>query len=130
MYVVAPAQGLRYDRKIDIRVDDSKEPFKELKRIYDMARALSHLDAASHYYQSGDIQHAVREARKAVELGSDIPETYYDLACYLTLAGKFDEALASIEKSIELAPDFKKMAAGDQDLDGLRKFPEFQDLIK
>jgi uncharacterized Ntn-hydrolase superfamily protein len=130
LYVVSATEGLRYDREIDIRVDDSPEPFEELRRLFGIARALSHLDAASHYYQAGEIQMAVREARKAVELGPDIPETYYDLACYLTLAGRFDEALVSIETAIKLAPLFKNMAIGDSDLDGLRSFPEFQQLLK
>jgi len=130
LYVAADNEGLRYDRKIDIRVDDSPEPFAELNRIYKIAKALSHLDAAGNYYRQGELTMAVREARRAVELGPDLPETYYDLACYLALAGQFDEALASIGTAIEKSPRFKSMAAGDSDLDGLRTFPEFQELIK
>jgi uncharacterized Ntn-hydrolase superfamily protein len=130
LYVVSRTEGLRYDREIDIRVDDSPEPFEELERLFRIAKSLSLLDMASHYYQAGEIQMAVREARKAVELGPDLPETYYDLACYLTLAGKFDEALVSIETAIKLAPLFKNMAINDADLDGLRSFPEFQQLIR
>jgi uncharacterized Ntn-hydrolase superfamily protein len=130
IYVVQKTEGLKYDRKIDIRVDDSPEPFAELARLYKMSRALHHLDTAGNYYRNGEIVMAVKEARKAVELGPDIPETYYDLACYLTLAGEFAQALASIETAINLEPGFKSMAAGDSDLDGLRSFPEFQELIK
>ena len=123
-------EGLKYDRKIDIRIDDDPEPFAELARLYKMSKALNHLDIAGNYYRNGEILKAVKEARKAVELGPDIPETYYDLACYLTLAGEFDQALASIETAINMAPRFKSMAAGDSDLDGLRSFPEFQELIR
>ena len=130
MYVVQKMEGLKYDRKIDIRIDDDPEPFAELSRLYKMSKALNHLDIAGNYYRNGEILKAVKEARKAVELGPDIPETYYDLACYLTLAGEFDQALASIETAINMAPRFKSMAAGDSDLDGLRSFPEFQELIR
>lgn len=130
LYVVQKTEGLRYDRKTDIRVDDSPEPFAEIARLYKISKALSHLDAAARFYQDGELQMAVKEARKAVELGPELPETYYDLACYLTLAGEFAEALASIETAINMAPRFKSMAAGDSDLDGLRSFPEFQELIK
>jgi uncharacterized Ntn-hydrolase superfamily protein len=130
MYVVQKMEGLKYDRKIDIRVDDNPDPFAELARLYKMSNALNHLDIAGNYYRNGEILKAVKEARKAVELGPDIPETYYDLACYLTLAGEFDQALASIETAINMAPRFKSMAAGDSDLDGLRSFPEFQELIR
>lgn len=130
LYVVQKTEGLRYDRKIDIRVDDSPEPFVEIARLYKISKALSHLDAAAHFYQNGELQIAVKEARKSVELGPQLPETYYDLACYLTLAGEFDEALASIETAINMAPRFKSMAAHDSDLDGLRSLPEFQELIR
>ncbi len=130
LYVVQNTEGLRYDRKIDIRVDDSPEPFAEIARLFTISKALSHLDAAAHFYQNGELQMAVKEARKSVELGPQLPETYYDLACYLTLAGEFDEAFASIENAIIMAPRFKSMAAQDSDLDGLRSFPEFQELIK
>ena len=130
LYVVQKTEGLQYDRKIDIRVDDNPEPFAEIARLYKISKALSHLDAAAHFYQNGELLMAVKEARKSVELGPQLPETYYDLACYLTLAGEFDEALASIETAILIAPRFKSMAAHDSDLDGLRSFHEFQELIK
>jgi len=130
LYVVSKKEGLRYDRQIDIRVDDSPAPFDELYRIFKIAKALSHLDNAAYYNRIGEIQMAVKEARAAVELGPDLAETYYDLACYLTLAGQFDEALFSIETALKLSPKFKAMAAGDSDLLGLRSFPEFQELIK
>lgn len=130
LYVVAPQEGLRYDKKIDIRVDDSPRPFKELNRLFKMAKALSHLNSAANHYNSGELQMAVREARRAVELDPELAETYYDLACYLSLAGQFDEALASIETALKLNPGFKNMAAKDPDLKSLQSFPEFQDLIK
>jgi uncharacterized Ntn-hydrolase superfamily protein len=130
LYVVQKTEGLRYDRKIDIRVDDSPKPFVEIARLYKISKALSHLDVAAHFYQNGELLMAVKEARNSVELGPQLPETYYDLACYLTLAGEFDEALASIETAINIAPRFKSMAAHDSDLDGLRSFHEFQELIK
>jgi len=130
LHVVQKVEGMRYDRKIDIRVDDSEEPFKEIARLYEISKALSFLDKAANHYQKGDLLLAVKAARKSVEYGPDLPETYYDLACYLTLAGEFHEALASIETAIKLEPRFKSMAAGDSDLDGLRSYPEFQELIR
>lgn len=130
IYVVRKVEGNLFDRKIDIRVDDSPEPFKEIKRLYGMSKALSFLDEAANHYNNGDISLAVKAARKSVEYGPDLPETYYDLACYLTLAGEFPEALASIETAIKIEPRFKAMAAGDSDLDGLRSNPEFQELIR
>jgi uncharacterized Ntn-hydrolase superfamily protein len=130
IYVVRKTEGNRYDREIDIRVDDSREPFREISRLYKMSKALAFLNEASDHYQNGDLLLAVKSARKAVEYGPDLAETYYDLACYLTLAGEFPEALASIETAVKMEPGFKSMAAKDADLNGLRSNPEFQDLIR
>ncbi len=130
LLVVQKSSNLRYDRKIDIRVDDSQEPFKEIKRLFNIAAPLSHLNMAAQYNQAGDLINAVKEARKSVQLGPGMPETYYDLACYLSLSGNFDEAFVSIQKSLSIAPGFKKMAANDPDLAGLKSKPEFLELIK
>lgn len=130
LYVVQMQPGTRYDRKIDIRVDDSPEPFVEITRLYKMAKSLAHLQTAAQNNQAGDLKGAVKEARLAVQLGPRIPETYYDLACYLSLAGQYDEALSSIATALELGPNLKPMAARDPDLTGLRNRPEFQQLIR
>lgn len=130
IYTVQKSDGNRYDRKIDIRVDDSPDPFKEITRLYHIAAPLSHLNTASELNQKGDISGAVREARIAVQLGPKLPETYYDLACYLSLSGQLDEAMENISRSLAMAPGFKSMAANDSDLKALRPRPEFQALLK
>jgi uncharacterized Ntn-hydrolase superfamily protein len=130
LYVVEEVEGHRYDRKIDVRVDDHDQPFRELKRIYNISKSLSYLDAAAVYYQDGDLVRAVKSARKAVESGPTIPETYYDLACYLTLAGEFEQALASVEAALEMDPGLKSLAREDSDLDGLRTLDEFQNMLR
>jgi uncharacterized Ntn-hydrolase superfamily protein len=130
MYVVQKVEGQRYDRKIDIRVDDNPQPFVEITRIYKIAKSLAHLETASTLRQKGDLNGAVAEARKAVELGPNIPETYYDLACYLALGGQFDQAMQSITTAIQIGPNFKGMAAKDPDLEGLHNRADFQALVK
>jgi uncharacterized Ntn-hydrolase superfamily protein len=130
LYVVKKTPGYRSDREIDIRVDDSPEPIIELKRIYGIAKALALLDDAAKAYQSGHLDIAVEHARKSVALGPNMPETYYDLACYLSLSGKTDEALTNIKTALTKAPHFKGMAKNDSDLNNLHKLPEFQELVK
>ena len=129
LFVVKPSPGQIYDTKVDIRVDDHKEPFVELNRLYKMAKALSRLDLAYRMRMQGDGEGAVSAAREAVELNPVLPETHYDLACYLSLAGKYDEAMKSLKTAIAIEPRFKNMAAGDQDLEALRKRADFGELI-
>jgi len=130
LLVVKKTEGFRYDREIDIRVDDSPQPFAEITRLYGIARALSHLDAAAKAYQKGELGAAIEHAITAVKLGPNLPETYYDLACYLSLSGKTAEAMTNIKTALTMAPHFKSMAKNDTDLQNLRVLPEFQELIR
>lgn len=130
LLVVKKNPGYCYDKEIDIRVDDNPEPIAEIKRLYGIAKALTYLENASKAYQSGNLEKAVEQARQSVALGPNIAETYYDLACYLSLSGILDEAMANIEIALAKAPHFKVMAKNDSDLDNLRNMPEFQALIK
>ncbi len=130
IYVVQKVKGERFDRKIDIRVDDNPEPFIEITRLYHLGRALSHLETAAQLYRNNDLPGAVNEARLSVQMGPNMPETYYDLACYLSLSGNTAEAMQNINRAIMMAPKFKAMAANDTDLTNLRKLPEFQKLVK
>jgi uncharacterized Ntn-hydrolase superfamily protein len=130
LLVVKNSPGYRYDREIDIRVDDNPEPFVEMKRLYGIAKALSFLDNAAKAYEDGHLETAVSQARQSVLLGPGMAETYYDLACYLSLSGKLEEAMINIKIALTKAPHFLVMAKSDTDLDNLRKLPEFQELIK
>jgi uncharacterized Ntn-hydrolase superfamily protein len=130
LYVVKKTNGAHYDREIDIRVDDNPEPFVEITRLYHIAKALSHLETAAQLYRNNDLNGAVEEARLSVKLGPNMPETYYDLACYLSLSSQTDEAMQNITKAINMAPNFKGMAANDSDLKALRDRKDFKELVK
>jgi len=65
-----------------------------------------------------------------VEMGPNLPETYYDLACYLSLSGQIDEALKNITTALKMAPHYKGMAQKDTDLKNLWELPEFKKLVK
>lgn len=130
LLVVKPISGYRYDREIDIRVDDHPEPFIELARLYGMAKALGYLNEASQLYQIGDIAGALTQARLAVETGPNVPETYYDYACYLALSGDTTLALENIVKALQIAPHFKGMARKDTDLKSLWDNARFKEAVR
>jgi Flp pilus assembly protein TadD len=66
----------------------------------------------------------------AASLSPNNAEALYDLACLRLGAGKVDEALDAIEKSLTLNPKLKKQASEDPDLSGLKGNPKFESLIK
>jgi hypothetical protein len=49
----------------------------------------------------------------------------YSLACFETLAGRNDDALAHLRRAIELEPRTSEWAAKDDDLASLRELPDF-----
>ncbi len=130
LLVVRPQTGYRYDRAIDIRVDDHPEPFAELRRLYLLAKTLGYLNTASQLYQSGNLSGALTQAKLAVEIGPMVPETYYDYACYLALSGDTSRALDNIVKALQMAPHFKGMAERDTDLKSLWETQRFKEAVK
>ncbi|MFH2035983.1 MAG: DUF1028 domain-containing protein [Candidatus Zixiibacteriota bacterium] len=91
------------DRQIDIRVDDSPEPLKELRRLLDITRAYKHLDLGDEYITAGDFDKANIEYAMAAELSPDNLEIKYWHAVTLATINRLDEAL----------PIFKEIFAKD-----------------
>jgi uncharacterized Ntn-hydrolase superfamily protein len=53
---------------VDLRVDDSPEPLKEIRRLLVLRRAYDRLDKARQAVRAGDFQSAEREHRAASKL--------------------------------------------------------------
>ena len=53
----------------------------------------------------------------------------YDLACFESLAGEPEEALAHLARSVELDPGLRAGAAADSDFDSIRQDPRFAALV-
>lgn len=118
------------DRAIDIRVDDSKEPFKELGRLLNYAQMNYAWNEGWTLFTEKRPQEALPYMDHAVSLMPDNPELLYDYAIIQLAAGKKDASLSSLKKAISLNPKLKKQAAGDNDLQALKDDPKFKELIK
>ncbi len=118
------------DRAIDIRVDDSPAPFKELGRLLDYAQMNYSWNEAWTLFTNKKYDEALPHMEHTAKLAPENPEVLYDLSVIRLAAGKKDEALNALEKAILLNPKLKKQAAGDLDLESLRKDPKFKELIK
>ncbi|HEX2869329.1 MAG TPA: DUF1028 domain-containing protein [Ignavibacteriales bacterium] len=118
------------DRAIDIRVDDSKEPFKELGRLLNYAQMNYAWNEGWTLFTEKKPQEALPYMDHAVSIMPDNPELLYDYAIIELAAGKKDASLGSLKKAISLNPKLKKQAQGDNDLQALRDDPQFKELIK
>ena len=67
-----------------------------------------------------DPEAALRLMDEANQRFPNNPGVLYSTACWLALAGKDDEALEALRRSVELEPRAREWAAGDQDLVSVR----------
>jgi uncharacterized Ntn-hydrolase superfamily protein len=113
------------DRVLDLRVDDHPEPIEELERLHGIWLRW-HVALESYArYEAGDYEAALAETDRALERFGDDPLLLYNRACYASLAGRRDEALDALRRTLELDPGQLELARADTDLAPLRDDPEF-----
>jgi uncharacterized Ntn-hydrolase superfamily protein len=118
------------DRAIDIRVDDQKEPFKELGRLLEFAQMNYSWNEGWTLFTQKKHADALPHMERTAKLAPENPEVLYDLAVIRLAAGKNDAAMNALEKAVRLNPKLKKQAKGDKDLDNIKNDPGFQKIIK
>lgn len=118
------------DIAIDIRVDDHSEPFKELGRLLKIAQMNYYWNEGWTLFTQHKYNDALLYIDKAVLIAPQNAELLYDLAVIRLAAGKEDEALEALEKSLKLNKNLKKQAIADPDLLKLRDNKRFKALLE
>ena len=95
------------DRLIDLRVEDSPEPLKELRRLLKVHRAYDHMNAGDLAVEHGDFQLAMKEYSAAEEMFPDNEEMKFWHATSLVNIGKLDEALPLFKEVFEKNKNYK-----------------------
>jgi tetratricopeptide (TPR) repeat protein len=125
IYVERPGAGLEtgelVERIVDLRVDDHEQPIVELRRLLEIQLRWDYLRRASGHRRAGRLDAAVDVLAAGLERYPDDAILLYDLACYESLAGRLDAALAHVRRSLELDASLKPLAEGDPDLEALRE---------
>jgi uncharacterized Ntn-hydrolase superfamily protein len=88
-----PTGNAWVDRVVDLRVDDSTEPLKELRRLLVLRRAYDHVDAARQAQRNNDNERALTEYRAASTLAPDNAELMFWHAVALVRMKRMDDAL-------------------------------------
>lgn len=86
------------DRTFDLRVDDSPEPLKELRRLVRLQRAYNHMNAGDLAVEKKDNEGALREYSAAERLVPDNAEMIYWHAVALVNMGRVEESLPLFRK--------------------------------
>jgi uncharacterized Ntn-hydrolase superfamily protein len=128
-----PKSESTVERIVDIRVDDSPEPFKELRRLLNMTTGVPQrlLTGAAELSKKGEHAQAVAEATKALAINPRNEQAMYALAKIHAAAGDTKQAIEHLSMAIARQPkQWKFEAAGDPAFEKLRGLPEFQRVIK
>lgn len=81
------------DKLFDLRVEDSPDPLRELRRLVGLQRAYNHASAGDDCVARGDTTQALKEYAEAAGLAPDVTELPYWQAVTLASNGRLDEAL-------------------------------------
>lgn len=81
------------DRVVDLRVDDSPEPVREIRRLVDVHRAYEHMNEGDAKLAQNDVDGAMSEYAAAAQMLPNNVEVKYWAAITMITAGREKEAL-------------------------------------
>ena len=97
------------DRKFDLRVDDSNEPLKELRRLVTLQRAYNHMNAGDLALEHKDAEGALREYSAAERLAPGNLEMSYWHAVALVNMKRVEEALPIFRRVFAADPNWRTL---------------------
>ncbi len=113
--LVVPAAGPRWQRSVDLRVDDHPHPVPELGRLLYVHRAYEALGEGNDLAGRGDVENAAVAHRRAHSLAPDDPQVAFWAGLSLMAAGDVDRARALLEQARladpRWAPYLRRVAA-------------------
>lgn len=105
------------DKSVDLRVDDAREPLKELRRLYKVHLAYQHMNNGDLAIEKNDMEKAMIEYRLAMKMFPDNLEMQYWTAI----------TLVNNKQTAQALPMFKRIFAKDRNWKELtRRLPAVQ----
>ena len=80
------------------------------------------------YKRTHKLAQAIDSLERARRHNPDEPLLRYNLACYWSLVGQADKALAELSAALELQPDLRRRIADEADFNSLRGLADFERL--
>src|SRR5262245_18429812 len=90
------------DRRFDLRVDDSADPLRELRRLVTLQRAYNHMNAGDLAVEQKDNERALAEYGAASKLVPDNAEMLYWHAVALVNMNRVDESLPLFRRAFAI----------------------------
>jgi uncharacterized Ntn-hydrolase superfamily protein len=118
------------DRIVDLRVDDHEEPIRELRRLLDLHTRMRLALETSGLYERREWGAAIAATQASLARFPDDPLLLYNLACYESLDGRREAALAHLEQALAADPTMRESARADSDFAELANDPSFRALVE
>lgn len=97
------------ERTVDLRVDDSKEPIKELKRLYTVHMAYQHMNNGDLAVEKNDMNKAMNEYNAAMQMMPHNLEMQYWTAVTLANNKQVDKAIPIFKKVFTKDKNWKEL---------------------
>lgn len=95
------------DRTIYINVDDSPQPFEELRRLLNLNLAYLYEDRTARAMEKGNVNRAKELASKAAQYAPDKPDVLVSVGLLDYATGDKEAALRELQKAKQLDPNFR-----------------------
>jgi len=118
------------DRELDLRVDEHRTPFAELRRILNAVRSGEVLSEANARLAAKDLKGALEKANTAKEKSPTNDNVWVTLANIHLQMGQKSEALSAIGRAVELNPANKRQLQNNKAFEALYKDPEFVKIVE
>ena len=97
------------DRLIDLRVDDSNEPLKELRRLYKVHQAYQHMNNGDLAVEKNDMNKAMQEYSTAMKMFPENLEMKFWTAVALANKGNLENALPMFKEIFKKDKNWKTL---------------------
>lgn len=114
------------DKVYDLRVEDSPEPLKELRRLIQLAKAYQHMNRGDELLTENKIKEALAEYSRAMEMVPDNLEMIFWPAVTMASIGQVEESLPLFRKVFAADPKWAELL---RRLPGVGQFPKDRKLL-
>lgn len=106
---VAPANGEPWERLVELRVEDHRDPLGELSRLLDLHDAYTEAAAGDELAAAGSHEKAGAHYGRAAELAPDSHELLFWAGLALFASGQREPGLERLRRAIEIEPGWSEL---------------------
>jgi uncharacterized Ntn-hydrolase superfamily protein len=104
--LVVPSEGEAWQTRVDLRVEDHRDPLAELERLLGLWRAYELAGAADELMAAERAEEAGALYRRAAELAPESDELLFWAGLAIAHTGDLDEGVAAVRRAAEVQPNW------------------------